>query len=128
MHCIELAHDGLVYVCDRSNNRIQVFHKDGTYVRQFVFDPKTQGSGSTWGMAFSPLDKQQTYFMLLDGTNNVMEAVRRSDGTVVGTFGSPGRNAGQFHWVHAGAFDSHGNLYTGEVDTGKRLQKWVPVE
>ena len=128
VHCIGLAHDGLVYVCDRTNNRIQVFHKDGTYVRQFVFDAKTQGSGSTWGMAFSPLDKEQNYFMLIDGTNNVMEAVRRSDGAVVGTFGSPGRNAGEFHWVHVGAFDSHGNFYTGEVDTGKRLQKWVPVQ
>ena len=128
VHCIGLAHDGLVYVCDRSNNRIQVFHKDGTFVRQFVFDPKTQGSGSTWGMAFSPLDKEQSYFMLLDGTNNVMEAVRRADGAVVGTFGGPGRNAGQFHWVHAGAFDSLGNFYTGEVDTGKRLQKWVLVQ
>src|SRR6185437_7998282 len=59
VHCIGLAHDGLVYVCDRTNNRIQVFHKDGSYVRQFVFDAKTQGSGSTWGMAFSPLDKTQ---------------------------------------------------------------------
>ena len=105
VHCIGLANDGLVYVCDRTNNRIQVFHKDGSFVRQFVFDAKTQGSGSTWGMAFSPLDKEQNYFMLIDGTNNVMEAVRRSDGAVVGTFGSPGRNAGEFHWVHVGAFE-----------------------
>jgi hypothetical protein len=57
-----------------------------------------------------------------------MESVRVADGAVVGTFGGPGRNAGQFHWVHAGAFDSKGNFYTGEVDTGKRLQKWVPIE
>ena len=66
--------------------------------------------------------------MLLDGTNNLMESVRVADGAVVGTFGGPGRNAGQFHWVHAGAFDSKGNFYTGEVDTGKRLQKWAPIE
>jgi DNA-binding beta-propeller fold protein YncE len=128
VHCIALSNDGLVYVCDRINNRIQVFHKDGTFVRQFVFDPKTKGSGSTWGMAFSPLDKAQDYFVLIDGTNNVMETVRRADGQVVDTFGGPGRNAGEFHWVHVGAFDSHGNYYTGEVDTGKRLQKWVPVQ
>jgi DNA-binding beta-propeller fold protein YncE len=126
VHCVVLAENGLVYVCDRRNNRVQVFHKDGSFVRQYVFDPKTLGSGSAWGIGFSPLDKEQSYFVLLDGTNNEMKTVRVSDGTVVGTSGHPGRQAGEFHWVHAGAFDSRGNFYTGEVDTGKRLQKWVP--
>ena len=88
----------------------------------------TRGPGSAWGLAFSPLDKKQNYFVLIDGTNNVIETVRRKDGAVVGSFGRPGRNAGEFHWVHVAKFDSRGNLYTGEVDTGKRLQKWVPVE
>jgi DNA-binding beta-propeller fold protein YncE len=128
VHCITLAKDGLVYVCDRTNNRVQVFHKDGSFVRQYVFDPKTQGPGSTWGLAFSPLDRKQNYFVLIDGTNEVLETVRRKDGAVVGTYGRPGRNAGEFHYVHVGQFDSRGNFYTGEVDTGKRLQKWVPVE
>ena len=128
VHCIALANDGLVYVCDRTNNRVQVFHKDGSFVRQFVFDAKTRGPGSSWGLAFSPLDKKQKYFVLIDGTNNVLETVRRADGVVVGSYGRPGRGAGEFHWVHVGKFDSRGNFYTGEVDTGKRLQKWVPVE
>jgi len=128
VHCIGLAKDGLVYVCDRTNNRVQVFHKDGSFVQQFVFDPKTQGPGSTWGLAFSPLDRKQNYFVLINGTNNVLETVRRKDGAVVGTTGRPGRETGEFHWVHVGAFDSRGNFYTGEVDTGKRLQKWVPAE
>ena len=97
-------------------------------MRQYVFDPATKGSGSTWGLAFSPLDKKQKYFVLVDGTNNVLETVRVADGAVVGSFGGPGRETGEFHWVHVGKFDSRGNLYTGEVDTGKRLQKWVPVE
>jgi DNA-binding beta-propeller fold protein YncE len=128
VHCIGLSKDGLVYVCDRMNNRVQVFKKDGTFVRQYVFDAGTKGSGSAWGLAFSPLDKRQNYFVLIDGTNNVLETVRVRDGAVVGTFGMPGREVGQFHWVHVGKFDSRGNLYTGEVDTGKRLQKWVPAE
>jgi DNA-binding beta-propeller fold protein YncE len=127
VHCIALAKDGLVYVCDRSNNRVQVFKKDGTFVKQFVFDPQTRGPGSSWGLAFSPLDRKQNYFVLIDGTNNVLDSVRRKDGAVVRTTGGPGRNAGEFHWVHVGAFDSKGNFYTGEVDTGKRLQKWVPM-
>ena len=128
VHCIALAKDGLVYVCDRTNNRVQVFHKDGSFVQQFVFDPKTRGPGSAWAIAFSPLDRRQAYFVLIDGTNNVLDVVRRKDGAVVSTFGRPGRNAGEFHYVHAGKFDSRGNFYTGEVDTGKRLQKWVPAE
>jgi hypothetical protein len=128
VHCIGLAKDGLVYVCDRANNRVQVFQKDGTFVKQYVFSPDTKGAGSAWSLSFSPLDKRQKYFVLLDGSNNVMESVRVADGAVVGTFGGSGRNAGQFHWVHAGAFDSRGNFYTGEVDTGKRLQKWAPIE
>jgi hypothetical protein len=127
VHCIVLSKDGLVYVCDRTNNRIQVFRKDGTFVQQFVFDPKTQGAGSTWGLAFSPLDKNQDYFVMTDGTNNIVETVRRKDGVVVGTYGRPGRGVGEFHWVHYGKFDSKGNLFTGEVDTGKRMQKWLPV-
>jgi hypothetical protein len=127
VHCVVIANDGLVYVCDRTNNRVQVFRKDGTYVNQFVFDPKTQGAGSTWGIAFSPLDKNQDYFVMTDGTNNIVETVRRKDGVVVGTYGRPGRAAGEFHWVHYGKFDSKGNLFTGEVDTGKRMQKWRPA-
>jgi DNA-binding beta-propeller fold protein YncE len=128
VHCIALGKDGFVYVCDRTNNRVQVFGKDGNFVRQFVFEPKTQGPGSAWGLSFSPLDKRQNYFVLIDGTNNMIETVRRKDGAIVGTYGRPGRGAGEFHWVHAAKFDSRGNLYTGEVDTGKRLQKWVPAE
>ena len=128
VHCIALAKDGLVYVCDRTNNRVQVFRKDGTFVRQFVFNKATRGPGSAWGLTFSPLDKKQKYLVLIDGTNNVIETVRRDDGMIVHSYGRPGRNAGEFHWVHAAKFDSRGNLYTGEVDTGKRLQKWVPAE
>ena len=94
VHCVTLAANGLVYVCDRRNNRVQVFHKDGSFVRQYAFDPKTLGSGSSWGVAFSPLDKEQAQFVLLDGTNNEMKTVRVTDGAVLGTTGRPGRQAG----------------------------------
>ena len=85
VHCIGLSKDGLVYVWNHMNNRVQVFQKDGTFVRQYVFDAATKGSGSSWGLAFSPLDKKQNYFVLVDGTNNVIESVRVRDGAVVGT-------------------------------------------
>ena len=128
VHCVVLAKSGLVYVCDRSNNRVQVFQKDGTFVRQYIFDRDTKGPGSVWGLAFSPLDRKQNFLVLIDGTNNVIEIVRRKDGAIVGSFGRPGRGTGELHWVHAAAFDSRGNFYTGEVDTSKRLQRWVPAE
>ena len=125
VHCLKIANDGLVYVCDRSNNRIQVFQKTGTFVKEFVFDKESRQSGSTWDLVMWP-DRNNTYMMVADGTNNLVRVVRRSDGTVLSTFGTGGRMAGQFHWVHVMALDSKGNLYTGEVDSGKRVQKFTP--
>jgi hypothetical protein len=125
-HCVHISHDGLVYVCDRQNDRVQIFQKSGQFVKEFFLRPETLGSGSDWDMAFS-VDKAQSYLLIADGTNNVIWTVRRSDGTVVGTTGHAGRNAGQFHWVHQIASDAQGNLYTGEVDTGKRVQKFKRV-
>jgi hypothetical protein len=125
VHCVKIASDGLVYVCDRDNNRIQVFHKDGSFVKEFVYDKDTHGSGATWDLQFWP-DKNNTYMMVADGTNNYVRVIRRSDGVVMNTFGHAGRGAGQFHWVHVMAVDSKGDLYTGEVDTGKRIQKFTP--
>lgn len=127
VHCVKIANDGLVYVCDRANNRIQVFHKDGTFVKEFALEKETRGPGSVWALAFWN-DRDQTYMINADGTNNEVRTLLRANGKVVGTFGHAGRNAGQFHWVHDIALDSKGNIYTTEVDTGKRAQKFVHVE
>ena len=120
-----VASDGLVYVCDRANNRIQIFNREGQFQRQFVFDPETRGNGAIWSIALSP-DRSQQFLLYADGENNFLRIVNRASGEVLRTFGRGGRNAGEFHWLHQVAFDSHWNLYTGEVDTGKRLQKFVP--
>lgn len=125
VHCVRIARDGLVYVCDRSNNRIQVFHKDGTFVREWIELPATLG-GSTWDLDFWPA-REQTYLIVADGTNNQVRVVRRDTGAVVSSFGRSGRNAGDFHWVHVIAVDSRGDVYTGEVDNAKRLQKFRPL-
>ena len=58
--------------------------------------------------------------------NNVVWIVERQSGATVGEIGFMGRSGGGFHWVHVAASDSRGNLYTGEVDTGKRVQRFVP--
>ena len=123
VHCVKVANDGLVYVCDRTNNRIQVFKKDGTFVKEWFYEKNTLANGAVWDVVIWP-DPKQSYLLSADGANNEIRVLKRDDGTVVGTFGRSGRNAGQFHWVHAVAIDSKGNVYTGEVDTGKRIQKF----
>ncbi len=123
VHCVRIANDGLVYVCDRVNDRIQVFRKDGTFVTEFVLEPTTRFVGSVWDVALSE-DPQQKYLYVADGTNNEIHILLRATGERLTAFGRGGRQAGQFHWVHAIGIDSQGNLYTGEVDTGKRVQKF----
>jgi DNA-binding beta-propeller fold protein YncE len=124
VHCVHISRDGLVYVCDRVNDRMQVFTKQGKFVKEFALRPQTLGMGSVWQFAFST-DEQQKFLFVDDGENNVIWTVRREDGSVAGQMGHSGRNAGQFHWVHQIVSDSQGNLYTGEVDTGKRIQKFI---
>jgi DNA-binding beta-propeller fold protein YncE len=126
VHCADVSHDGLVYVCDRMNNRIQVFEKDGRFVRQFVQETATRGSGSVWDLVPSE-DPAQRYLLVADGTNNEVRITERASGEVLGSFGRPGRQAGDFHWVHNIAVDSQGSVYTSEVDTGKRAQRFVRV-
>ena len=124
VHCIHIATDGLVYVCDRVNNRIQVFTKQGKFVKEFFARTETLGAGSAWDLTFSH-DQGQSFLLVADGEDNVIWTIQRSDGKTLGSVGHNGRNAGQFHWIHQIASDSAGSLYTGEVDTGKRIQRFV---
>jgi DNA-binding beta-propeller fold protein YncE len=124
VHCVKLASDGLVYVCDRVNDRIQVFRKDGSFVREFIIENKTLANGSVWDLEFFP-DTNQSFLLNADGANNEVRIVDRDTGKVMGAFGRNGRNAGEFHWVHNLAVDSKGNVFTTEVDTGKRAQKFL---
>lgn len=123
VHCVRIARDGLVYVCDRQNNRIQVFRKDGTFVKEFFVEKETRLQGSMWWLALWP-DAKQSYLINADGANNEVRVLSRETGETLGSFGRSGRNAGQFHWVHNLAVDSKGNIYTTEVDNAKRAQKF----
>jgi DNA-binding beta-propeller fold protein YncE len=125
VHCVRLSRDGLVYACDRLNNRIQVFRKDGTFVKEFPVEPATAGNGSVWDLALSR-DPDQRFLILADGRNNQVLTLARDTGALVSSTGRPGRYAGQFHWVHDLAVDSKGDVYAGEVDSGKRVQRFVP--
>jgi DNA-binding beta-propeller fold protein YncE len=124
VHCAELAHDGLLYVCDRVNDRIQVFKKDGTFVKETFIARKTLGDGSVWDIAFSR-DAPQKYLYLADGKNEKVYILDRDTLQILASFGDGGRQPGQFYAVHSIATDSKGNIYTTETYEGKRLQKFV---
>jgi DNA-binding beta-propeller fold protein YncE len=124
VHCVRVARDGLVYVCDRRHYRIQVFRKDGAFVGEFPLAPDTRGNGSVWDLDFSR-DAAQAYLYAADGENNHIWLLSRETGKVLSQFGRSGRYAGQLHWVHNLAVDSKGNIYTAEVDSAKRAQKFV---
>jgi DNA-binding beta-propeller fold protein YncE len=126
VHAVALSADGRVYVSDRTNNRIQVFEKDGAFLEEGFVRPPTLSMGTAWDIAFSP-DPDQALLYLADGTNNKIWILGRDNLEVVGAFGRNGRYAGEFHWVHSVAADSRGNIYTGEVDTGQRVQKFRPA-
>jgi hypothetical protein len=123
VHCVRLSVDRKVYVCDRVNNRIQVFTPAGEFLQELRVEPLTQANGSVWDMVLSH-DPAQSYLYVADGANGRIYVLRRSDGAQVGSFGRTGRMAGEFKWVHNLAIDREGNLYTSEVGFGRRVQKF----
>ncbi|HEX3301600.1 MAG TPA: hypothetical protein VHR64_01885, partial [Thermomicrobiales bacterium] len=124
VHCVQIARGGLVYVCDRTNDRVQVFRKDGTFVNEYFVEKNTLANGSVWELAIWP-DEKETFLLNADGANNEVRTLNRDTGEIEGRFGRNGRMAGDFHWVHNLAIDSKGNVFTTEVDTGKRAQKFL---
>ena len=124
VHCAELSNDGLLYVCDRANDRIQVFRPDGTFVKEMFINKETRGSGSAWDLAFSK-DPQQKYIYVSDGENGRVHIIDRGSLEVLTSFGEGGRQPGEFYGVHSIATDSKGNIYTTETYRGQRVQKFV---
>jgi hypothetical protein len=127
VHAVRIARDGLVYVCDRTNDRLQVFRKDGTFVRERFIAKDTLGSGSVWDLGFSP-DADQRYLIVIDGTNQQVYVLDRQTLDVLSTFGGGGRWAGQFYGAHNLAVNSRGDLFITETYEGKRVQKFQYLE
>lgn len=126
VHCVRLSKGNLLYVCDRTNNRFQIFRKDGTFVSEAFFEKETRLNGSVSELSFSP-DPDQRFIYMVDGVNGEMRVIERASNTVLARVGRPGRYAGQFHVVHNIAVDRSGNVYTTEVNTGQRVQKFRRV-
>ena len=123
---LNISNDGLVYAADRMSNRIQVTTKEGKFIKEFILAPETGEGGSTGGVAFSA-DKQQRYLYISDITNSCVWFLTRADGKVLGRMGTMSQNGGQFMGLHMIAVDSKGNIYTGEVWNGERVQRFVPT-
>jgi len=127
VHCAELSKDRLLYVCDRDNDRIQIFKPDGTFVKEVFIKKQTRGehgTGSVWDLAFSP-DAQQKYIYIADGENDRIHVLDRQTLEILTNFGDGGRQPGEFHGVHSIATDSKGNIFTTETRLGQRFQKFA---
>lgn len=123
--CVALAKDGTVYVCDRGNDRVVAFDKNGKMLKEASVSPSTKGTGSVWDVALSR-DPRQQFLYVADGHDQKVFILRRDTLQTVGSFGDGGRYPGTFYSVGSVAVDSKGNVYTGENLEGKRVQKFLP--
>ncbi|MEO8658975.1 MAG: hypothetical protein ABI693_10920 [Bryobacteraceae bacterium] len=124
VHGLVLSNDRILYVCDRSNDRIQAFRTDGTYLKEVIIEKETLGDGATFDVALSR-DAAQTYLYVADGSNMRVHVLRRDTLEELTTFGDGGRQPGQFYAVHSIATDSKGNIFTTETYRGQRVQKFL---
>jgi len=124
VHCVVISNDDLAYVCDRTNNRIQVFRPDGTYVKEVYISRETTGTGVPNGIAFSP-DSEQKFMYVANGSNDHVWILDRKTLRILGRFGRRGRLAGEMYSLHGIATDSKGSIYVAEGVYGHRVEKFV---
>jgi len=122
VHCVVPAKDGSIYVCDRDGDRVQIFKKDGTFLKEKFVAPKAMGPGAAFDVEFSA-DHRHLYWV--DGRNQVVRILQADSLEETGSFGGVGPGAGQFRNAHSIAVDSKNNVYVGEAGEGKRVQKFV---
>ena len=131
VHCIAMSNDGLIYVCDRQGNRVQVFQKDGTFVRNIPI-PNASGNlpdkrGTAWWVAFSP-DREQKLLYVMNGGTEQVHILDHASGKILSSFGRPGHQIGNFTHGHTITVDSQGSIYVAETDWGRRIQKFRLVK
>jgi DNA-binding beta-propeller fold protein YncE len=129
VHCVTIGNDGLVYVCDRQGDRVEVFDKSGKFEKNI---PVHTGSeipdlwGTVWWIGFSP-DQAQKYMYIANGRNEQIHILDHATGKILSSFGRPGHQVGEFDHAHTLAVDSKGNLYIAETDWGERVQKFTLI-
>jgi hypothetical protein len=124
VHALKISNDGLVYVADRQNRRVQVFTSEGKYVTQVFINRSGPAAGSAAGIGFSP-DAGQQFLYVADLGNSHIVVFNRKTLQVLYQFGERSTKSGDFQALHHLAVDSKGNLYTSEVNPGNRAQRFV---
>jgi len=126
VHAVLVSNDGLVYVGDRTNNRLQVFKTDGTFMKEvFIARNTLQAEGTVHAFATSP-DKEQRFLYIVDGSNKAVRVLNRQTLEILGSVGGhAGHNAREFFHIHGIAADSKGNLFLGEVNNGQRYYRYA---
>lgn len=131
VHCVSISNQGLIYVCDRMGDRIQVFRKQGDFVRNIWVRTGTaelpDTRGTAWWMDFSP-DPRQQYLYVMNGRNEQVHVLDHESGEILSSFGRPGHQIGNFTHGHTVSADSQGNLYVAETSTGRRIQRFKRVD
>jgi len=129
VHCIAMSNAGLIYVCDRQGDRIEVFDKMGNFKRNISIPTGTalpDKRGTAWWVAFSR-DPDQKYMYVVDGRNEKIQILDHESGKILASFGRAGHQIGSFIHAHTMAVDSKGNIYVAETDWGRRIQRFKPV-
>lgn len=130
VHCVAIDNAGLVYVCDRKGDRVEVFDKMGNFQKNIEIKKGTgyvRGlSGSAWWVAFSR-DNAQKYMYVADGGNEIVWILDHATGQILSGIGQPGHQLGNFSYLHTIAIDSKGNLIAGETINGRRVQRFKMV-
>ena len=126
VHSVVVSNDDLVYVADRTNNRLQLFRLDGTFIKEtFIARNTLQAEGTVHHFALSP-DKDQKFLYVMDGSNKAVRVLNRQTMEIVENVGGhAGHNAREFFHAHSFAADSKGNLFIGEVNNGQRYYKYA---
>jgi DNA-binding beta-propeller fold protein YncE len=124
VHCADVSVDNLVYVCDRTSNRLQIFNPDGTFVKEVYIQRDSRADGAVWDVAFSR-DAQQRFLYVADGRSQKLRIFDRQSMTELTNFGKGGHYPGEWYSLHSIATDSKGNLYTAETYQGRRVQRFM---
>lgn len=136
--CVAIGNDGLVYACDERGDRIQIFDKMGNFKKTILvpYEQRSQyqpgighmprTSGTAVGAAFSP-DRAQRLMYIINEDNEQVHILDHAVGQFLGSFGRVGHQVGEFTHAHYLAVDSKGDIYVGEVEWGRRIQKFTIV-